>query len=273
MAKRVALDLEVVYRGHPAPAPFYMAGNQTAVLLLHGYSGSPPEMLPVARYLHERGGYTVAGPLLPGHGTRPEDLQRIRWQQWANAVNYAYDKLTAECERVFLVGLSMGGLLSLYQAERLAGETDSKLAGLVALATPIYIDDWRTPIAPLAKHIIRWQGNHNISMEQKVSVRNKAAVKEIWSYLRTPSHAAHQVLVLIKNVRRHLGVVKAPILVMHSRQDRTAPPPSAQIIYDDVGSADKQLIWLDNSNHVITIDNDRARVIQAVYDFVGQHGG
>ncbi len=270
MAKQI-VDREAVYRGHPAPEPFRMAGNGTGVLLVHGYSGSPPEMLPVARYLHERGGYTVAGPLLPGHGTRPEDMQRIRWQQWANAVNYAYANLAAECERVFLVGLSMGGLLSLYQAERLAGDTDSKLVGIVALSTPIYIDSWLVPLAPFAKHIVRWQGSEQRTLEQKISVRDKTAVKELWAYLRTPSQAAHQLLVLIKNVRRNLDLIKAPILIMHSRHDTTAPPPSAQIIFDSVGSADKQLIWLDNSNHVITVDHDRARVLQATYDFINQH--
>lgn len=264
------LDPEVVYQGHPAPEPFYFAGSATGVLLVHGYTGSPPEMLPVARYLYARGGYTISGPLLPGHGTQPENLLHIRWQQWANAVNFAYRELSARCERVFLVGLSLGGVLSLYQAEMLADNADSKLAGIVTLATPIYINDWRAPLAPIVKHIIRWQGTQHTSMADKVSVRNKAAVKEIWSYLRAPSHAAHQVLIAIKNTRRHLGVIKTPILIIQSHYDTTAPPPSAQIIFDSVSSTDKQLIWLENSNHVITIDYEREQVLQATYDFISQ---
>ncbi|PZS04356.1 MAG: hypothetical protein DLM69_01955 [Candidatus Chloroheliales bacterium] len=273
MPRRAILDPEVVYRGHPAPEPFYIAGNQTGVLLIHGYSGSPPEMLPVARYLHERGGYTVVGPLLPGHGTRPEDLRRIHWQQWANAVNYAYANLAAGCERIFLVGLSMGGVLALYQAERLTTDPDRKLAGVVSLAAPMYVNDWRVPFAPFAKYVIRWQGNRYTSLEEKTSVRDKAAVKELWSYLRMPSHAAHQLLVLMKQTRRNLATVSVPLLIIHSRHDTTSPPPSAQIIYDSVASADKQLVWLDNSNHVITVDYERDRVNQAVYDFINQHNG
>ncbi len=266
-ARELIPNYEQIYRGHPDPEPFYMEGNEVGVLLVHGYTGSPPEMRPIADYLHQRGGYTVSGPLLPGHGTRPQDLQGIRWRQWANAVNYHYRNLAAHCQQVFIGGLSMGGVLSLHQAEALADEPNRKLAGVIALSTPMYVTHWLAPLAPIVKHVVRWRGNHQ-SMEQKVGVLNKGAVKDVWAYLRTPSHADHQVLLLIKQTRYRLAAVDEPILIIQSRLDPTAPPPSAEIIYNRVSSTDKQLIWLENSSHVITVDNERARVIQAVYDFI-----
>jgi carboxylesterase len=85
------------------------------VLLVHGFTGSPPEMRLVGDYLHQRG-LTVSGPLLPGHGTTVEEMNRCRWTDWTDHVEGALANLQARCETVFAGGLSMGSLLTLYLA-------------------------------------------------------------------------------------------------------------------------------------------------------------
>ena len=87
----------------------------TGVLLIHGYTGSPTEMRWIGDYLHARG-LTVSGPLLPGHGTTPEAMNRCRWTDWTGHVEAALADLRTRCARVFVGGLSMGSLLTLYLA-------------------------------------------------------------------------------------------------------------------------------------------------------------
>ena len=95
--------------------PFFWEGGPTGVLLIHGYTATTAEVRPLARFLHEHG-YTVAGPLLPGHFTRPEDANRHTWHDWVRVAEEAYRKLTARCTRVVVGGESTGALLALYLA-------------------------------------------------------------------------------------------------------------------------------------------------------------
>jgi hypothetical protein len=94
------------------PSPFRLEGGPVGLLLVHGFTGSPGEVRPTAEELHRRG-LTIHAPLLPGHGTTPQDLNTRLWQEWADAVTEAYERLRGRCEVAFLGGLSMGSLLSL----------------------------------------------------------------------------------------------------------------------------------------------------------------
>ena len=94
---------------------FFWQAGPTGVLLVHGYTATTAEVRLLGKYLHERG-YTVAGPLLPGHGTTPEDMNRCRWQDWMGAVEQAYRQIAPKCERVFIGGESMGAVLALCAA-------------------------------------------------------------------------------------------------------------------------------------------------------------
>ncbi len=108
---------------HLDPSAFFLEGgytgegDRTGVLLIHGYTGSPTEMRWIGDYLHARG-LTVSGPLLPGHGTTPEAMNRCRWTDWTGHVEAALADLRARCTRVFVGGLSMGSLLTLHLAAR-----------------------------------------------------------------------------------------------------------------------------------------------------------
>ena len=79
------------------------------MLLIHGYTGAPPEVRLVGDYLHQRG-YTVSGPLLPGHGTTAQEMNHRQWSDWAGHVEGALADLQARCETLFVGGLSMGAL-------------------------------------------------------------------------------------------------------------------------------------------------------------------
>ena len=87
------------------------------VLLVHGFTGAPPSMRPWGEFLLSKG-YTVRVPLLPGHGTRPEDLNKVKWQEWPAKVQSELEELFKACDQVFICGLSMGGGTTLYVAFR-----------------------------------------------------------------------------------------------------------------------------------------------------------
>jgi carboxylesterase len=98
-----------LHNAHLEGGPFFWEAGPVGALLCHGVTATTAEVRPLARRLHEAG-YTVAGPLLPGHGTRPEDLNRVSWQDWVGAAEEVYQKLSARCQRIFLGGESMGAV-------------------------------------------------------------------------------------------------------------------------------------------------------------------
>ncbi len=95
--------------------PFFWPGGPDGVLLVHGYTATVAEVRPLAHFLHERG-YTVAGPMLPGHGTRPEDANRYSWRDWVRTVEEAYREIAGRCQRVVVGGESTGAVLTLHLA-------------------------------------------------------------------------------------------------------------------------------------------------------------
>ena len=112
---------------------FESKGGPIGVLLIHGLSGQPDEMRPLGDHLAGQG-FTVLGPWLKGHDTNPKDLPRNDWTDWAASAREAYDHLKGRCEKVFVGGLSMGGLQALHLAAQVP------VAGVIALSTPIRIE-------------------------------------------------------------------------------------------------------------------------------------
>src|SRR5512142_3213769 len=102
-----------LHNPHLEGESFFWEAGPTGVLLLHGLTATTAEVRLLARRLHDRG-YTIAGPLLPGHGTTPENLNRTRWIDWVQAAEESYRELSARCTRVFIGGESMGAVAALY---------------------------------------------------------------------------------------------------------------------------------------------------------------
>ena len=211
-------------------SPFYFNRGQgrVGVLLIHGWTGSPPEMRPLGEYLAARG-LVVYGPLLPGHGTRPEDMLTVDGADWTRAVRAALDEIHAECDTVFIGGLSMGGLLTLY-----LGATDPRpIAGLISYSTPIHLTDWRRPLLPVLVHLVHGgdKGNDYDCVDPTTPTR-------LADYRVYPSIAALNLSRLIDQTRVLLPRIQAPILVMQGLHDGQVQPRSAQYIYDHVRSVD-----------------------------------
>jgi carboxylesterase len=239
---------------------FSFGGGSTGCLLIHGFSGSPPEMRPMGEYLAQQG-LTVLGPRLAGHGTTPEDMAQTGWSDWVSSAEEALAELKGRCDQVFIAGLSMGGLITLHLAAH------HHVAGIVAMSAPAYISDWRFRFLPLAQPFVRW---FRPNMEWDTT--DPLAPQRCWCYARLPMSCIVSLGQLMRLVRRELPRVQAPALIMHGRHDRSVPADSPQIFFDGLGSQDKEIVWWANSGHSITVDSEREAVWARAYAFMVAHG-
>ena len=240
--------------------PFFFEGGSTGCLLIHGFSGSPPEMRPMGEYLAQQG-LTVLGVRLAGHGTTPEDMARTGWRDWVASAEEGLRELQRRCDPVFPAGLSMGGLIGLHLAAH------HPVAGVVAMSAPAYIADWRFRFLPLVQPFVRW-----ITPGGESDLTDAEAQNRFSAYSRLPTSALVSLRQLLRLVRQELPQVRVPVLVMQGEHDRTIPPDSAQIILDGLGTPDKEIVWWPNSGHAITIDSEQEAVWARAYAFITAHG-
>lgn len=231
------------------------------VLLLHGYTGSPPEMRLLGDDLQRRG-MTVSAPLLPGHGTSVEDMNRTHWRDWTDCAEQALIDLRQRCPVVFVGGLSMGTLLTLYLAAR-----HPDLPGAMLYSPALKIADRRLVLAPLAKHVI-----HTLPKTANADqdLTSPTAAQHLWSYEENPVAAAAELLALRRQVRRMLPRVACPLLIVHSTSDPAIRPDSAQAIYDGAGTAPayKTVLTLHNCGHVLLVDSEWEFVAEQTARFI-----
>ncbi|PTM56610.1 alpha/beta hydrolase [Desmospora activa] len=239
-----------------SPEPFFYPGSTTGILLIHGFTGTPSELRPLGEALRQQG-YTVHAPLLPGHGTTPEELANTTWPDWWNAVRDAYQRLRAEgCERVVAVGLSMGGILALNLAR------EEKLDGVTSLSAPIWLQDKRASFAGTVRWVMPY---HKRGGEKPPHIE-----QHIVPYDRTPLKSIANLIQLIRYMRKRLHEVKVPALIVQGKQDETVIPRSASFIYETIASADKEIHWYEKSSHIITLDKERERLFQDIHNFVSR---
>jgi carboxylesterase len=249
-------ELNVMQKTERSPDPFFYSGGKTGILLIHGFTGTPSELRPMGDFLNKQG-FTVSAPLLPGHGTSPEDLQITRWQDWVKSVENAFvDLKKSGVEKLYVVGLSMGGLLALFQTI----QQQSSISGVISMCAPIKVRDFRANFVRL----IHWF--------MPFSLRGEGKHPDIEQYLipydRTPLKSVGELNRLIRSVRKKLKQIDTPALIIQSRNDETVNPSSATIIYNSISSKDKTLTWYEHSSHIITVDRERKKLFQEVEQFI-----
>lgn len=239
----------------PGAEPYRHEGGEVGVLLCHGFTGSPQSLRPWAEYLAERG-LTVSLPLLPGHGTRWQDMQLTTWEDWYAEVDQALRELSARCERVFVMGLSMGGALTL----RLAARHGEAVSGIVLVNPANKVHGASAKALPVVRHLVP-------STKGIASDIAKPGAAEV-GYDRVPLHAAHSLRRLLQVVDAELPQVTQPMVLLHSPQDHVVPPADSARVLSRVSSTDVKEILLEQSYHVATLDHDAERIFEESWAFV-----
>jgi carboxylesterase len=241
------------------PSPFDLAGRgRAAALCLHGLTGTPYEVRPLGEAFARRG-IRAFGPALPGHNETPERLARTSHTAWIEAARAHLHELRAGSDRVFVAGMSMGGLLALDLA---AAE---RVDGLVTIGTPLRLHHPLARLIPLVKHL-----RSMLPKPQGSDICDDAARERHPSYDVMPLHALHELQRLQRRVRRRLDRVTAPILVAHGARDRTAHLEDARTIHAGVASPIRELMFFESSGHVVPVDTDGPRLAEAAAEFLGR---
>jgi len=240
-------------------APISIQGGKTGVLLVHGFTGSPAAMRPWAEYLAEFG-YTISVPRLPGHGTSLSECNRTTWQDWYAEVNRSFDALKATCDEVFVMGLSMGGTLTLH----LAAERGDEIAGLVLVNPSVFTTRPDRHLLPiLARVVPMWPG---ISNDIKKPDQDEIA------YDKIPVPAAYSLSKFWSVVKPEVSKIKQPVLIFTSKDDHVVEPENSEYLLENVKSADREQVILLDSYHVATLDNDAEVIFAGSRKFVERLG-
>lgn len=240
----------------PEKAPIGQEHN-SAVLLIHGFTGSPAAMQPWADSLAQSG-FGTSVPLLPGHGTNWQDMIGRGYGQWINATEQAYDELARDHEQVFVAGLSMGGALALHLATR-------RNVPAVSLVNPgLVVDSPAAPYARWLKHLVR----------SVAPISNDIAKRGVdeRAYARTPVAAVAELRSLFAQTLRRLELVTAPVQLFRSTVDNVVSDDSVQALVGGLKpgtlAEHHQLL---HSKHVATLDYDAEQIFHESARFFAQH--
>lgn len=251
--------------------------SDRAIMLFHGLTGSPFEMKNFGKYLYENG-FDVFGICLPGHGDLQSEIYTVKYTEWIDCASKNLEKLCNKYKEVFLGGLCLGAVISLYLGEKYG----DKIKGIISLSTTLYLDGWRLPwysiFMPIALHtIFRYYYTYPECEPYGVkNERTRAAIKKILTKSEAgmdnyPMCAFHELLQLSAEVRFDLESITSPIIIIHSEEDDLTSTRSAKEVFENISSNDKELIILDNSYHMVLYDNEKEYVFQKSLEFLNAH--
>jgi len=253
----------------PTAEPFFFPGGPIGCLLVHGFTGTPNEMREMGMYLADCG-YTSLGIRLAGHASKPEDMRSIRWQEWVLDLQAGWHILSdaiaihGSPKRIILIGLSMGGALSLLFASSQFSQM-YPVDGVVAMGTPYALQDWRIKLIPILHTLIpEFKKGEPDWFDQSVAEDHTA-------YRVYPTRPVKEMDKVFNAMRDALPTVTVPVLLMHAAADTSGEfydPDSMKHIYERLGSNPKEMLWIEKSGHNIPRDYSRGVAFKATENFI-----
>lgn len=271
--------------GMSSDSAFFMKGNNSrAVILIHGLTGTPVEMKPIAQFLNRKG-YTVACPCLANHGEPINVLKWSKWQEFYQSVRKVMTEgeMTDHRGPIFASGLSMGALLALL----LADEFKDRVSGVSCLAPTLFYDGWNTPYSkfflPFGYYTpLRYFAY--FKEDPPYGIKNEAIRSRIHKYYANakledmenvgqygypyfPITLFCQLRLLVKHVMKKLPRMNFPVQLIQAKDDDMTSIKNSKFIYDKIGSEVKEMVLLYDSYHVITADHERGLVAEKAEGF------
>lgn len=260
--------------------------NGSIIVLIHGLTGTPNEMRFLANYMNRKG-YSVICPRLANHGKPLSVLKKTKWQDFYRSVRDVVrtDRVMKNPGPVYVGGLSMGALLALCVAD----EFKERIAAVSCLATTLFYDGWNTPGAkyfmPLACTPLK--NFFYFKEEPPYGIRNEAIQNRVHKYYskatleRMENVAQHgypffpitqlyQLQLLVRHLTKRLSRIHVPVQLIQAKDDDMTSVRNSKYVYDRIASEVKEMIFLYNSYHVITVDQERDIVADKMEAFFGR---
>lgn len=240
-----------------------LAGGDNAVLLIHGLTGSPFELKPLARKLHSSG-FSVKGPCLAGHGKTLELLKSTTWQDWYKTVRDNFKTMKREYKTVSVSGLCAGALLALY----LAYEEKDEVSSIALLSTTLFYDGWSLPwyrfLLPISYYPpIRYF--YSYEEREPYGIKDERMRKQVAlgmkdnsvAYSKFPASSMHELFKLIRQTKKIIPEVKTPALILHALEDDMASAKNAEFVERKIGSSKVRKVLIEDSYHMLTLDKKK----------------
>ena len=230
--------------------------SKKGVMIIHGFSSTTFETHPLAQFL-SRKGFRVSARNLPGHGTTVEDCNATKYTDWLRFVDENLAELSAECDELYVIGLSMGGVLGLYLASLFP------INKLVLGATVLNFKE------PFKVNYIVPLVNRFIVKQKKVRKFTKNKHKRYSGYDHYPLIALNEFRKLNNYVIKRLKHVKCPTLYVHSKADKLSVPSNVDLVMNNISSEIKNKLIVENASHHLFYDSqDKEQIFNRIYDFI-----
>lgn len=238
------------------PKPMTLEGGSKAVLLLHGFTGSTKDVKKLGEYLQKRG-FTVHAPIYKGHGVEPEALLQTSAEDWWEDVVEGYNFLKNKgYEEIAVVGISLGAVFSLKVAETFP------VKACVSMCAPIKRDNAKGLFTRLYHYARLYKSFEKKTPDQIISELHELRIM--------PKDSLERVTHFTEKTREELKAIQVPTLVMQGALDDMLYQESAPYIFENVNAPEKDIIWYENSGHIITLDKEREKVCEDVYTFLNE---
>lgn len=236
------------------PKPFTFEGGKRAVLLLHGFTGNSADVRMIGRYLEDKG-YTCHAPHYKGHAVPPEELVKTGPKDWWKDVMMGYDLLKRKGhDEIAVVGLSLGGVFSLKLGYTVP------IKGIVPMCAPMFFKSQEQMYEGVLSYAREYKKREGKSQEQ-IELEMKSIA---------PMNTLEALQELIAGVSENVHQIEVPAFVVQARNDEVINPESANIIYNELNKAQKEIKWYEKSGHVITLDKEKEQLHKDVYEFLEQ---
>lgn len=262
----------------PAETTYRIPGGRTGVLLIHGLCGTPAEMRFVALGL-ARAGYTVHCPTLAGHGGTRADIVATTCQDWLRSAEAALEELRQECDTVIVGGLCLGSIVALH----LAANHPEKVQGIALFSPTLWVNGWAMPwysrlfSLVRSRRIANWMqfpdaeslGIKCPRVRDFVRAALAASDGSTLGIVGTPGAMLYEHRRLVSAIKNRIGKIRQPALIIHSREDDYASLKNATYLQAGLQSA-AELLVLDDSYHMVTLDRQRHLVVEKARAFVAR---
>jgi carboxylesterase len=230
-------------RIYKSTEPFFWSGSgdnqETGILMIHGFTGSPSEFRRIGYVLRDEG-YTIQAVKLPGHGTSPEEMIRTGWTDWYGHVLESYDELAAKCKSVVVM--------------------ERRAAGVISLATPIFLTSRKSAMAVLLQYFIKYVA--------KKPKQIFTLLDESCAYTKTPIRCVVSLRKLLKQVKSLLPQVEVPIWIGQGSKDGVVHQESAAFLHKRISSQVKELRYYPESSHGMLLDQERELIYADITAFI-----